>query len=137
MKRKLEELNDRLENVISAKPLTVIGLLFVSVILFCVVLFRSPETITIEVEKIVEVETKVIEYIDSETNEQIETYWYYSYNTLDGRVGYGTAKCGPKFEYSNIFNKIRERLEKRHKGKDYSFIKFENIQEIDKESHED
>lgn len=107
IKLEIDYINKNTKN--SLKPVASIGLMILCVILFSIILFRSPETIEVEkiVEKIVEVETKVIEYVDNETNETVTTYWYYSYERDGKSIGYDCIECGYEFDLEKAYTTIR------------------------------
>ena len=85
------------------------------------------------IDKEVPVEKTV--YVDSD-GEKINSYWYYSYNTPDGIMGYGAEECsGPYFQADVIFDKIRKYLEAK-RGGTYSFIQFIEVFEISKDSYD-
>jgi hypothetical protein len=121
---------------------TLILSILLNAILFSVINYTEPEIIEKEVIKEV-TKTKKI-YVDEFDNEIDEptyndedyTYWYYSYSCIDGVRGYGTTKTTSKhFDYSYTFKDIRKTLENKYK-KDYSFIRFETIFQINKDDHE-
>ena len=123
------------------KSILILSLLL-NLALLSIIILSEPEIVEKEVIKEVTKTEKI--YVDEFDNEIDEptydeedyTYWYYSYSCIDGVRGYGTTKTTSKyFDYSYTFKDIRKTLENKYK-KDYSFIRFETIFQINKDDHE-
>ena len=108
--------------------------------LFSVISFSEPKTIEIEKPPKTIIKKIYVDEFDNEVDEPVYdddyTYWYYSYSCVDGVRGYGSTKTLKKhFDYSKVFKEVRKTLEDKYK-KEYDFIRFETIFQINKEDHE-
>jgi len=123
---------------------TLVISIMLNAILFSVIGSIDSNVVEKEVIKeVVKIEKIYVDEFDNEVSEPIDeeyngnkTYWYYSYECLDGVVGYGTSETSNKhFNYSEVVENTRKLLEIKYK-KDYSFIKFHNITQINKADYE-
>jgi len=78
-----------------------------------------------------------IVYIDRETNESATTYWYYLFETMDGRTGFGIFESNEQyFPMDDVYNDVRNTLETKYPGKKYDFLMFTNTEQVSKKSYD-
>ena len=84
-------------------------------------------------EKIVEVQVEKPVYIDKQTGEKIESYWYISYDFGEG-TGFYAYRCnGDKFNYKEVYPILKASLEKYY-SKKIGWLNISSVYEIDEAS---
>ena len=102
-------------------------------IIFLIV-WTNTETEVVETVKYIESEKEIV-YINEDTNEETgDIYWYYSYHTMGGVIGYDIVKGDDGFPYKIIYQKIIKTCKDKYE-KDGDFIQFDNIVKVNEEAY--
>ena len=130
----------------------IIGVCIVTIVVLGIIFGKSPTDLVVETidtqkdflsmptydEPNIEVETiKEIVYVDKDTGEELTTYWYYLWESMDGRIGFSVFESNElHFPMDHVYNHVQTFLEEKYPGKNYDFLTFRNTQRISKTAYD-